>query len=71
MFSKQDVEFEHPAKGDEHCNACRHFEIRHPEACEIVEGKIEGYDWCIMYNIKQRQQYAGISGKEAKSSVSK
>ena len=54
MFTKAQVEFQHPAKGEEHCSACRHFEVKKPEGCEIVEGKIEGPDWCIMWSNKQR-----------------
>lgn len=54
MFSKQDVEFEHPARGDKHCSDCKYFEIHGPQACEIVEGHIEGPDWCIMHAEGQR-----------------
>jgi len=65
-LSKAAVEFEDPAKGNEFCRECRHFEIEKPNGCEIVEGKVDGGDYCIMYSVKQRTVNASLSGKETK-----
>lgn len=45
-FDKSDVDFEHPAKGKDHCKDCQYFEVFGPQKCAIVSGKIEPGDWC-------------------------
>ena len=64
-LTKAEVEFEDPAKGNEFCRECRHFEVEKPNGCEIVGGKVEGGDYCIMYNPGQRTN-ASILRKKAK-----
>ena len=51
MHTKAEVEFEHPAKGKDHCKDCKHFRIKE-EKCEIVMGKIQPGDWCKLYESK-------------------
>lgn len=41
---KSEVEFEHPAKGSDHCGDCVHFEDG--GTCAIVDGAILAKDWC-------------------------
>lgn len=43
-LSKPSVQYEHPAKGPNHCGICGHF--LSPYECEIVTGKIRSEDWC-------------------------
>lgn len=49
-FTKSDVGFEHPAKGEDHCGQCVHYERARyfgvSGGCAIVKGKIEPEDWC-------------------------
>jgi 8-oxo-dGTP diphosphatase len=46
---KSAVEYEHPAKGPDHCGLCRHFD--HAEAaCELVAGAIATNDWCKKFD---------------------
>ena len=47
MYQKSEVEFEHPAKGADHCSACVHY--RGGDRCEIVIGVIKREDWCDRY----------------------
>lgn len=47
--TKEEVGFEHPATGPNHCSQCIYFEILGPKKCVIVEGKIEGTDWCQQF----------------------
>lgn len=49
-FKKSEVEFEHPAKGKNHCRECVHFES--PNRCAIVEGVVKGTDWCDKFEAK-------------------
>lgn len=49
-YSKDEVDFESPAKGKDRCRDCRHFEP--PEACEIVYGRIQPGDWCDQFKRK-------------------
>lgn len=42
---KSDVQFESPAKKDDHCKECRHF-LAHRQECQIVKGHILPSDWC-------------------------
>jgi hypothetical protein len=44
-LSKQEVHFEHPAKGMHKCYECVHFLLK-KEECKIVAGKVEKNDWC-------------------------
>ncbi len=44
-FLKMDVQFEHPAKGRDHCSECVHF-IPEYSRCRIVRGEVMGVDWC-------------------------
>jgi hypothetical protein len=43
VFTKEQVGFEHPAKGPHHCWECRHFR---GNRCEIVSGAVAAGDWC-------------------------
>lgn len=50
-YSKAEVQFEHPAKGEHHCGECRHFEP--PMNCTIVDGFILSGDWCNKFEAKR------------------
>jgi hypothetical protein len=50
-YRKNEVEFEHPAKGADHCEMCKHFKM--PAACEIVMGEVYPGDWCNKFDPKQ------------------
>lgn len=52
-YKKSEVGFEHPAKGDEFCRDCVHFEVLKHHGCEIVEGLILPGDWCREYKEKK------------------
>ena len=52
QFTKAEVGFEHPAKGEEHCGDCRYFEILKPHGCAIVSGEILPSDWCKKFDEK-------------------
>lgn len=51
-FSKTEVDFEHPARGESHCADCIHFQGRSAKTCAIVAGDIEPGDWCKKYKEK-------------------
>lgn len=51
-YRKDEVRFEHPAKGKQHCGICEHFEVDAPRHCEIVAGIIESVDWCDRFERK-------------------
>jgi hypothetical protein len=42
-MTKEEVKFEHPAKGKDHCKSCKFFRKDH---CAIVKGDIKPEDWC-------------------------
>lgn len=44
-YTKEQVRYEHPAKGKDDCDDCAHF-ICDSNACELVKGNIEPEDWC-------------------------
>ena len=50
-YPKSEVEFEHPAKGPNHCKDCAHW--LSPNRCAIVRGHIAGIDWCDKWKKKQ------------------
>ncbi len=45
--TKAGVGFEHPAKGEDRCGECAHFQA--PESCERVQGYIQPEDWCRLF----------------------
>jgi hypothetical protein len=49
-YTKEEVKFEHPAKGPNHCKDCVHWNA--PNRCKIVEGKVMGVDWCDKFEKK-------------------
>jgi hypothetical protein len=51
-YTKSEVKFESPAKGDHHCGGCTHF-LSKSERCEIVIGHIQAEDWCVKYDPKK------------------
>lgn len=53
MFTKAEVDFEHPAAGPHHCSQCEHF-IRDQERCHIVSGHITAPDWCKKFDQKSK-----------------
>jgi hypothetical protein len=55
LLPKSAVAYEHPAKGDDHCGICRHFEVRHKNGCAIVAGFIRAEDWCDKF--KRRNSF--------------
>ena len=46
---KSSVGYEHPARGRERCEGCKHFEVDTPNTCETVKGVILPKDWCVEY----------------------
>jgi hypothetical protein len=56
-LSKSAVDFEHPAKGPNHCSQCRHF-LPDQLACRIVAGHITGRDWCKRFLDKDKDREA-------------
>lgn len=48
-FSKDQVGFEHPAKGPNHCGDCKHFL---GGRCAIVSGTVLAEDWCRKFSMK-------------------
>jgi hypothetical protein len=44
-----EVDYEHPAQGPDHCRDCAHYR---GQACAIVEDPIEPEDWCNRYTAK-------------------
>ncbi len=44
-YSKNEVGFESPAKGMDHCRDCTHF-LADEHACQKVKGIINDKDWC-------------------------
>jgi hypothetical protein len=50
-YTKEQVKFQHPAKGKNQCGQCRHF-LKNEEKCEIVNGKIQPEDWCNKFRRK-------------------
>ena len=51
-FSKAEVNYEHPARGEHKCSECVHFEVIRPNGCEIVRGLILPGDWCNKWKAK-------------------
>lgn len=49
-FAKAEVEFEHPARGDNHCHECQHFNRIAGVNCRIVRGLVEPEDWCNKFD---------------------
>jgi len=59
-ISKSAAQYEHPAKGADHCAECRFFEQVAPRHCLRVDGVILPGDWCKLFERKSR---FGASGK--------
>lgn len=51
-ISKVAAEYEHPAKGEEHCGICGYFEKLEPDHCSRVKGIILKEDWCKLWEAK-------------------
>lgn len=47
LIPKAEVQYEHPASGDEHCADCVSF--RSPNGCALVESPIQPEDWCNLF----------------------
>jgi hypothetical protein len=56
-YSKAEVHFEHPARGENHCSQCVHFEVERPNGCEVVAGYIAASDWCDQFKAKAENPY--------------
>jgi hypothetical protein len=56
IYTKAQVGYQHPAKGEDHCGTCKHFEVRRKNGCEIVAGKILAGDWCKKYAEKRSEE---------------
>jgi len=37
------------AKGGDHCGNCKHYEVKEPNRCTEVMGRIEAPYWCTEY----------------------
>lgn len=53
-YTKAGVEYEDPAKGNDHCMLCQHFQRR--GSCELVEGKIAAEAWCDEFELPDGAQ---------------
>lgn len=63
MFSKEQVGFESPAKGPDHCGACKYFL---GGRCQIVSGAIQAGDWCEKFSKESMNKKSPIEiNKEA------
>ena len=52
LLSKEQVRYQHAPKGqDAKCGNCKYFDSK-TATCKIVEGEIEGHDYCFAYNGK-------------------
>lgn len=60
-FSKIAAQFEHPAKGDDHCGECVHF-LAHL-ACEKVDGLIRPEDWCSLFEAAAAAPRSRVRGR--------
>lgn len=49
------VDYEHPAKGMNHCSQCKHF-ITKPISCEIVKDPIKAVDWCKRFKLRKSKK---------------
>ena len=52
-MSKEEVAFEHPAKGESSCGQCSHFE-RGSNTCAIVSGTVLPEDWCEEWSARPK-----------------
>lgn len=50
-FSHEEVRYEHPARGPDHCAGCEHFIM--PNHCTGVADPISPEDWCVRYDRKE------------------
>jgi len=57
-YEKSQVEFEHPAKGPNHCSQCVHFQGK---TCEIVKGSVDPEDWCNKFKARGKFAHASKS----------
>jgi hypothetical protein len=67
-FRHASVDFEHPAKGEDHCGECQHFIKAEPPRCQIVASPIAAEDWCrkfkeqpgesAAYEREEKREYA-------------
>jgi hypothetical protein len=51
-LTKDEVHFEHPAKGENRCGLCVYFIGNRTQLCKIVAGHVEGKDWCDRFEEK-------------------
>jgi hypothetical protein len=49
MLSKKEVSFEHPARGMNDCDECKHY--AGAGKCHIVSGLVLPEDWCNRFEI--------------------
>ena len=49
--AKEEVNFESPAKGPDHCGQCTHYRPL-SRRCNIVAGAIGPGDWCKLFKEK-------------------
>jgi hypothetical protein len=63
-FSKQAVDFEHPAKGPNHCGACEYFL---GGRCAIVTGIVETGDWCKKFKKENMNVKSPVELNKAES----
>jgi hypothetical protein len=46
------AEYEHPAKGKNHCGICEYFIDAKPARCQHVKSPIRAEDWCHRFQRK-------------------
>ena len=52
-LSHEEVNYEHPAKGQDHCSICKHYE---GDGCDTVQDPIRGEDWCNRFDAAVRSR---------------
>jgi hypothetical protein len=51
-ITKAAAEYEHPARGKDHCSMCEYFEEIEKDHCSRVRGIILAGDWCKLFERK-------------------
>jgi hypothetical protein len=54
-FSHKSVDFQHPAKGEDHCAECIHWQGKVGQ-CAIVRPPVRAEDWCKKFSPKKKEE---------------
>jgi len=55
-FTKDEVDFEHPASGMDPCSRCVYFQSA-SKSCKIVDGLIQPDDWCNKFKVNKMKKH--------------